>query len=26
VVMSEFPMTPTGKIRRPELVQKVAGR
>ena len=27
VVMAEFPMTPTGKIRRPELVQRVgAGR
>jgi len=24
VVMSEFPMTPTGKIRRPELVKRVA--
>jgi acyl-CoA synthetase (AMP-forming)/AMP-acid ligase II len=26
VVMSDFPMTPTGKIRRPELVKRVAGR
>ena len=26
LVMSEFPMTPTGKIRRPELVLRVAGR
>lgn len=26
VVMSEFPMTPTGKIRRPELVQRVGSR
>jgi len=25
VVMSDFPMTPTGKIRRPELVKRVAG-
>jgi non-ribosomal peptide synthetase component E (peptide arylation enzyme) len=25
VVMSEFPMTPTGKIRRPELVKRVTG-
>jgi non-ribosomal peptide synthetase component E (peptide arylation enzyme) len=25
VVMSDFPMTPTGKIRRPELVRRVAG-
>jgi non-ribosomal peptide synthetase component E (peptide arylation enzyme) len=25
VVMNEFPMTPTGKIRRPELVKRVAG-
>jgi hypothetical protein len=23
--MSDFPMTPTGKIRRPELVKRVAG-
>ncbi len=26
VTMSEFPMTPTGKIRRPELVKQVAGK
>jgi acyl-CoA synthetase (AMP-forming)/AMP-acid ligase II len=26
VVMSDFPMTPTGKIRRPELVKRVDGR
>ena len=25
VVMNDFPMTPTGKIRRPELVRRVAG-
>lgn len=25
VVMNDFPMTPTGKIRRPELVKRVAG-
>jgi non-ribosomal peptide synthetase component E (peptide arylation enzyme) len=25
VVMQEFPMTPTGKIRRPELVRRVSG-
>ena len=25
VVMDDFPMTPTGKIRRPELVKRVAG-
>jgi non-ribosomal peptide synthetase component E (peptide arylation enzyme) len=25
VIMSDFPMTPTGKIRRPELVKRVAG-
>jgi len=25
VVMSDFPMTPTGKIRRPELVKRVSG-
>jgi acyl-CoA synthetase (AMP-forming)/AMP-acid ligase II len=25
VLMSDFPMTPTGKIRRPELVKRVAG-
>ena len=25
VVMTDFPMTPTGKIRRPELVKRVAG-
>jgi acyl-CoA synthetase (AMP-forming)/AMP-acid ligase II len=25
VVMQDFPMTPTGKIRRPELVKRVAG-
>jgi acyl-CoA synthetase (AMP-forming)/AMP-acid ligase II len=25
VVMSDFPMTPTGKIRRPELVKRVTG-
>ncbi len=24
VVMNDFPMTPTGKIRRPELVKRVA--
>jgi non-ribosomal peptide synthetase component E (peptide arylation enzyme) len=24
VIMSDFPMTPTGKIRRPELVKRVA--
>jgi hypothetical protein len=24
-VMSDFPMTPTGKIRRPELVKRVSG-
>jgi non-ribosomal peptide synthetase component E (peptide arylation enzyme) len=26
VVMNDFPMTPTGKIRRPELVKRVSGR
>jgi acyl-CoA synthetase (AMP-forming)/AMP-acid ligase II len=26
VVMDDFPMTPTGKIRRPELVKRVSGR
>ena len=26
VLMQDFPMTPTGKIRRPELVKRVAGR
>jgi len=26
VVMDDFPMTPTGKIRRPELVKRVAGK
>jgi non-ribosomal peptide synthetase component E (peptide arylation enzyme) len=26
VVMNDFPMTPTGKIRRPELVKRVAGK
>ncbi|HEV2041508.1 MAG TPA: fatty acid--CoA ligase family protein, partial [Casimicrobiaceae bacterium] len=26
VVMNDFPMTPTGKIRRPELVKRVTGR
>ncbi len=26
VVLDEFPMTPTGKIRRPELVKQVIGR
>jgi non-ribosomal peptide synthetase component E (peptide arylation enzyme) len=26
VVMTDFPMTPTGKIRRPELVKRVDGR
>jgi len=26
VVMSDFPMTPTGKIRRPELVKRVSGQ
>jgi len=26
VVLNEFPMTPTGKIRRPELVKQVRGR
>jgi acyl-CoA synthetase (AMP-forming)/AMP-acid ligase II len=26
VMMDDFPMTPTGKIRRPELVRRVAGR
>lgn len=25
VIMSDFPMTPTGKIRRPELVKRVTG-
>jgi non-ribosomal peptide synthetase component E (peptide arylation enzyme) len=25
VVMNDFPMTPTGKIRRPELVKRVSG-
>jgi len=25
VVMNDFPMTPTGKIRRPELVKRVTG-
>jgi non-ribosomal peptide synthetase component E (peptide arylation enzyme) len=26
VVMNDFPMTPTGKIRRPELVKRVTGK
>ena len=26
VIMSDFPMTPTGKLRRPELVQRIVGR
>jgi len=26
VLMEDFPMTPTGKIRRPELVRRVAGK
>jgi len=26
VKLDEFPMTPTGKIRRPELVKQVAGK